>query len=303
MPMQLNTVVQSCSGLLRSLTAISIAVLAYGVDAQSTPRSLLWRISHADDQDTSYLYGTVHTRDARAFQLQDSALYFFDQSDLLAGELDLDHTSKMDPHVLQAMFLPDGRSLDLLYSRGEYEEVITVLKMKLGPLAPICMKLRPYYTIAMLSEMELGSDSTMVLDAWFQARAMRMNKRIVGIESVKEQLDAVMRIPISDQSRLLLKVIRDGSFDGMARAIDAYAVRDLDAFMEFVGRDGLPEHADKALLRARNTLIAERADQFMRMYGSVFVAVGAAHLTGPHGLIEGLRRLGYIVEPVGVRRP
>jgi uncharacterized protein YbaP (TraB family) len=70
--------------------------------------------------------------------------------------------------------------------------------------------------------------------------------------------------------------------------------------MEQAGRDGLPEHADKALLRDRNVLMAQRADQFMRMHGSLFVAVGAAHLTGPNGLIEELRSLGYDVEPVGV---
>lgn len=273
-------------------------------NAQPTPCSLLWRITHTDDWDTSYLYGTIHSRDARAFQLQDSMLYFFDRCELVAGELDVEQSRRLDTEVLNAMFLPDGRSLDRLYSRREYQEVITVLKMRLGPLAPMCMKMRPYYTLAMLGEMELGNDSAVVLDAWLQDRAQRMNRKVVGLETVKEQLDAVSRIPLREQARLLLKVVRaDPAEMGMAAALDAHVARDLDALMDLVAHDGLPEHADKALLRDRNGRMADRADKLMRTRRCVFIAVGAAHLPGPHGLIEELRVRGYVVEPVGMRPP
>lgn len=289
--------------LVRWSAHVLLLAFATVANAQPTPRSLLWRITHADDWDTSYLYGTIHSRDARAFRVQDSTLYFFDRCELIAGELDLEQSRKLESEVLNAMFLPDGRSLDRLYTRREYQEVITVLKMKLGPLAPMCMKMRPYYTLAMLSEMELGNDSALVLDAWLQDRAIKMSKRIAGLETVKEQLDAVARIPLREQSKLLLKVIRtDSAAMGMAAALDAYAAYDLDAIMALVGRDGLPEHADKALLRDRNALMADRADRLMRTRRCVFIAVGVAHLPGPHGLIEELRVRGYVVEPVGAVR-
>ncbi len=32
--------------------------------------------------------------------------------------------------------------------------------------------------------------------------------------------------------------------------------------------------------------------------GSSFIAVGALHLPGEKGVVEGLRRLGYTIEPV-----
>lgn len=286
---------------MRVVVLAAVPLLVSTADAQIQEKSLLWRITQPGKRDTSYLFGTIHSRDARAFRFQDSTLHCFDRCQILAGELDMEETRKLSPEITEAMFLPKGSSLDRLYSKRDYKEVSTLLKMRLGPLAPMSLKVRPYYTLAMLTEMRLGTDSSLVLDAWLQDRALRRNMKVIGLETVREQLDAIQRIPLRDQARLLLKVLRDDSTGFEAdRAMDAYEARDLEALMDVVGRDGMPEHSDKALLMERNKTMAERLQKHINAGKRVFAAVGAAHLGGDRGMIERLRAMGYTVVPVGV---
>jgi hypothetical protein len=286
---------------MRIVAIAAIYLLIASAGAQVLERSLLWRVTQPGKRDTSYLFGTIHSRDARAFRFQDSVLYFFDRCQMLAGELDMEESRKISPEITEAMFLPNGSSLDRLYSKRDYREVATLLKMRLGPLAPMSLKVRPYYTLAMITEMQLGTDSSLVLDAWLQDRALRRGMKVIGLETVHEQLDAIQRIPLRDQSKLLLRVLRDDSMGYKAdRAIDAYSEHDLEALMAIIGRDGLPEHADKALLMERNKTMAERLQRHIRAGKRVFAAVGAAHLAGERGMIERLRSMGYSVSPVGV---
>lgn len=291
-------------GYLAPMRALPLAMaVVCGVHslAQGTEKSLLWRITHPTKRDTSYLYGTIHSRDARAFRFQDSTLYCFDRCTMVAGELDMEQTRKLSPEVTDAMFLPKGSSLDKLYNKRDYKEVVAVLKMRLGPLAPMCLRLRPFYTIAMLSEMQLGNDSSLVLDAWLQDRALRAGKKVVGLETVKDQLEAIQRIPLREQAKLLFRMVRDDSTGtAMDKAMNAYAAHDLDLLMDVVGRDGMPEHADKALLMERNRTMAEKLQELMARRERVFAAIGAAHLAGERGVIERLRSMGYSVTPVGV---
>ena len=52
------------------------------------PHSLLWRIQASGTSAASYLYGTVHSKDDRAFQFGDSVLPALDRCAIAAGELD-----------------------------------------------------------------------------------------------------------------------------------------------------------------------------------------------------------------------
>ena len=286
---------------MRALLLAGQMLLLPTLGAQILEKSLLWRVTLPGKRDTSYLYGTIHSRDARAYRFQDSTLHCFGRCDMMAGELDMEQSRKLSPEVTEAMFLPKGSSLDRLYSKRDYREVVTLLKMRLGPLAPMSLKIRPYYTLALLTEMRLGTDSSMVVDAWFQDRALRRNMKVIGLETVTEQLEAIERVPLRDQAKLLQKVLREDSTGAeIDRAMDVYLQRDLEALLDVVGRDGLPEHADKALLMERNRTMAERLQRHMSSGRRVFAAVGAAHLGGDRGLIERLRAMGYTVVPVGV---
>jgi len=282
---------------VRRLLILLQALFPVLLCAQGEHRTLLWQVTKPGMKDTTYLFGTMHTRDARAFQFGPEVSRAFISADVVAGELDMEETKKLDVAVMNAMFLPKGTTLDRYYNKREYKEVVGTLKERLGPVAPLCTKIRPFYTIALLNEAELGSDSTVVLDAWFQQKAQESGKRVVGLETVTEQIEAVEQIPIKAQARLLLEVVREEGSSGTNTALEAYVAKDLDALLVELEQGDLPVAADKALLQDRNQRMIERLEKHMRGNG-VFVAVGAAHLPGEYGLIDRLRRLGYTVSPV-----
>ena len=62
-------------------------------------------------------------------------------------------------------------------------------------------------------------------------------------------------------------------------------------------RNPMPEKLAKALIDNRNEIMADRIADFIKKQ-SVFAAVGALHLPGSNGVIERLRRKGFVVEAV-----
>lgn len=266
--------------------------------AQGGQQALLWQVTQPAMRDTSYLFGTMHTRDARAFQFGPEVSRAFVNSDVVAGELDMEETKRLGSTLAGAMFLPAGSTLDRYYSKREYKQVMKALREELGPLAVMGAKMRPFYLMAMLSEVELGKDSSVVLDDWLQKQGRAMDKSVVGLETIKEQIDAVDLIPLDEQARMLLQQARmKGHHADAERALKNYVEGDLEALLAQMVDDGLGGPADKALLQDRNVRMVERLQAHMQGHG-VFVAVGAAHLPGEQGLIEHLRRLGYTVLPV-----
>ena len=84
--------------------------------AQELAKTLLWRIE-TEDHAPSYLYGTVHSKDERAFQFTDSVLPALRRCELVAGELDLDAQMSGTMDVMNVMLLPNGQRLEDLYAR------------------------------------------------------------------------------------------------------------------------------------------------------------------------------------------
>ncbi|MGK4566208.1 TraB/GumN family protein [Flavobacterium sp. 3HN19-14] len=58
-----------------------------------------------------------------------------------------------------------------------------------------------------------------------------------------------------------------------------------------------PKNTHKALIIDRNIVMAKSIDSLART-GSLFAAVGAAHLAGKGGIIQLLRNKGYTVTPI-----
>ena len=67
------------------------------------PHSLLWRIQASGTSAASYLYGTVHSKDDRAFQFGDSVLPALDRCAIAAGELDLSADKELGKALFTTM--------------------------------------------------------------------------------------------------------------------------------------------------------------------------------------------------------
>lgn len=284
---------------------------AIAVQGQEPDKSLLWRITTSGVERPSYLYGTVHSKDDRAFQFGDSVLPALDRCAVVAGELDLSTAGmELGMALMTSMRMEDGKKLEDLYRPKDWKRIDAVIQEQIGFMAPMTSHLKPFFVLAMLTESQMAGDRPQVLDEFLQYRGKANGQRVMGLETVKEQMAAVDAIPIKVQADMLLEhVDQGGHADDMEEMLNAYARQDLDALMAITERtDDMPVELERALLTERNSRMVERMDKLIREGAPAFFLIGAAHLPRPDGTIAGLRAAGHTVEPVmsrwsGVKEP
>ena len=162
----------------------------------------------------------------------------------------------------------------------------------------------PWSVLALLEARgETGGDATM--DARLQRMAAGAGKRVLHLETLEQQLQALDCVPAEEHSRVLDERLRASWVLRIesAQAMAWYRARNLDAWLADIDRmQGLSDEARAIEQRARRCLLEDRNARWIGQLETLFqdgpclVAVGAVHLAGAEGLLAALRRDGYLVE-------
>lgn len=286
---------------MRRLLPLVLALLAGTLGAQSIPAALLWRIVPVQGGDTSFLYGTMHSTDDRAFRHVAMVQEVLPRCATVAGELDLNGAGNVALGLMDRLMLPAGTELKRLYSPKQWKRFEPALREQLGAMmAPMMGRMKPIFILATLSQGDMAADHARMLDDALMEDGRTLDKHVIGLESVEEQMAALDAIPLDEQARLLHDhVLGDGSSDDLDALHDAYAVQDLDRIWRLTNKAATASTAfEKALLTDRNKVLVHRMDSVMASDGNALFLIGAAHLPGPDGLIEGLRARGHALLPV-----
>lgn len=286
--------------LFALLLSLLFLHLTHALQAQ-----LLWKVSGKGLEKPSYLYGTVHVGDERAYQFHPNVLPAFEEAEGMAGELVFEPAMLFQ--LMGKIVMKDTTLADLL-PKEKYELVHAKLNEKLGFMAPMAERIQPVFVSSLMLEPELGTDtasrapSREPLDLYFQNEARKADKEVVGLETVQEQLDAFGVISLREQAEMLYQTVAEAEKQDSTQAessvdkmLDLYAAEDIEALYKMTQQEMDTESAER-LLTARNRRMVERFIKLTEQK-SWFVAVGAAHLPGEHGLIALLREAGYTVAP------
>ncbi len=292
-------------GMLRHFKHALPFFWCFQVLAQDTlPNALLWRVESTEGGLAGYVFGTIHSRDDRAFQFGDSLLPALYKCPQVAGELDPSEVASSSMALLSRMQLPAGGHLQDLYSKRDWKKVSAALEAKLGPMATMMHRTKPLFILAMLTEMDMSGTHERVLDDHLLHMAAENGQQVSGLETVAEQVSALDALPLKQQAALLLEHVRhpEAGWEQLERMHEAYAEQDLQRLMTLVQETGaLPEELERSLLDERNARMVQRMDVLMRIGDACFFAVGAAHLPGASGVITGLRGSGWRVVAVQPR--
>jgi uncharacterized protein YbaP (TraB family) len=256
-------------------------------------QSLLWKISRDNTSNTSYLYGTIHIKDKRVLETSDSVITAFEKCDAFAIEVDL----KPENLVLlsQRMILPDDTTLKDLFIEEEYQLVKTVVEDIVGVDISLLNKLKPIAILSLVMNFQFANDVDVSVDEYFYRKAIAEDKKVIGIETIEEQLEILETIP-NDYIIDYFKNIAHSKED-METIIKLYQSAELEKMLEMMQKDKSMVMIQKNLLTGRNRKMTERI-QTMINEQSTFVALGAGHLPGKEGIIHMLTEAGYIIEPV-----
>lgn len=259
--------------------------------------SLLWKITGDDLPAPSYLFGTMHVRDERAFGLTEALQGYLNECRAFATEFNLrDAAVGIDADALN---LPSGKTLSDYLSPHQYAKLRrTFLKYFGFDIAAVRTSL-PLVITNTLSAMTLHADREVSLDEYLWQFAEAREKITLGIETYAEQLAVLQKIPLDYQ----LKTLRDA-----ARHISGFRHRHQKMTALYARQDihELYKSARKNLGKIRKLLLYNRnyvmAERIVPLIGeqSLFCAVGAAHLAGKHGLIKLLKDNNLTVKPVHI---
>jgi uncharacterized protein YbaP (TraB family) len=147
--------------------------------------------------------------------------------------------------------------------------------------------------------MKMGLDPESGVERRLTARAASDGKPIQGLETAREQLEIMARLPEKQQREFLLYSVEDA--ERMASEVDKLvaAWRRGDATgMAKLLQEGFDEYPDlyRPLTVDRNRKWIPQIERLLEGRDDYLVVVGALHLVGTDSVIDLLERKGYKVK-------
>ena len=297
--------------VLRHLLALllvsqTLPTASLAADNSAVQSPLLWRI---EGDTPAYLFGTIHIPDPRVTTLHPEVERAFTGADVVITELKMDMSTMTT--AAQAMLLPAPQKLSTMLDAGQRAQLESELKA-ISPQLKLALfeRLKPWALATQLAllPMQMKHPGVPALDLQLAQRAEAAGKRNEGLEQVQEQLGIFDGLNQAEQLALMQETL-----DGLAKArrtgknivellTEAYLSGEeakVEALLkEFQGENSaLNQRLTKALIDDRNRTMTTRIIAKLKAQPSArhFVAVGAAHLTGPTSIVAQLRQQGYTV--------
>jgi len=279
-------------------------ILCFQVFAQKPTKypSLLWEITGNGLQKPSYLYGTMHVSKKVAFHLSDRFFEALENVDVVGLETSpgewLDNMGKYD------MFSQVKGQID--FSQVSYDFYGNAFKLSFPANAQIAALLSNDADIIngllyrYVSRRENFEEATYI-DLFIYQTGSKWGKKLISLEDFKvsEILSQRSAIPDADaESEYSYSGRRGKDYYSLSGQVeDAYRRGDLDALDSLSRLMNTSKNHQKYLIDERNIIMARTMDSVMQKQ-PLFSGIGAAHLPGPDGVIELLRKKGYTVTPV-----
>lgn len=282
---------------LAAVSVVLTAMLAAPI-TQAADQGLIYTVSKDGDW-RGYLLGTVHSDDPRVLDFSPAFVEALKSCDRFAMELVPDQPTLSK--LLDYMQYQDGTTLADRIGEARYERLLeAVAPYRVGPDRLSTMKV----WAAMITISIPPPENGLFMDLSLALQAAGYGLKVVGLESLEEQLSFLENMP-EDQQLLMLDQALD-EFDQLHQFYDEllanYVRADLEALQaqsdsqfgdlpDEVAEYFFSQGIDARNLRMRDRLLSELET------GSVFAAVGALHLPGDNGMIDLLEAEGYTVEP------
>jgi len=284
-------------GLFLALAAIAGLPTA----AFAATQNFLWKVSSPQGH-AIYLVGSVHLLSPDYYPLAAAFDEAYAASDLLVEELDM--AEMLDPigqmKMLSRGRLPAGQSLDQHLGPETLALVSRTLNSMGLPFEPLKQFKAWMLAITMQATAweKAGFNQKLGLDLHFYELARAQGKPVQGLETLDFQLSRFDEMSREVQERLLIETIKelDSTKEMFTKMADAWRTGDVAAVERQVLSElqTEPEMYNRLLVERNRTWLPKIAALLSRPKPS-FVVVGAAHLVGKDGLLEGLRSLGYTV--------
>lgn len=265
--------------------------------------AIFWEVRGKDLPQPSYLFGTFHLMGSQFVDSLTQVMDRFNASKTVVGELLLDSTMTLK---LMAAARLEETTLDKLLSSENFQQTAAWLKELSGYDLKMFNNMNPMtiqiFLLTMLQQkyfpLDLAKDTPM--DMYFQNRAKNEGKKLVGLETFEDQVNALYgQFTIQRQAEMLTQFIneREKAKVELMLMNKSYREGNLAKLEELLSAQTYSKLEAEVMLDNRNKKWMEQLPGLMKEQ-QTFVAVGALHMAGKNGLISLLRQAGYTATPI-----
>ncbi len=264
----------------------------------------LWYFENAKTK--IYLLGSIHAMTTDMYPLPEPMLDAFNEAQTIVFEVDLTRLRSSDMSLLLQQrgvyTAPDSIEKDLqpetMVLLGQYLDE-TGLSFKSVEY------FKPWYLtlIIGLDELEgLGYSTSLGIDQYLQQKAVDEHKKILELESFREQVGFLSSDPMDIQDLALRAALtnRASLEKDLKSLVLAWRTGDADGMLMLttISTSEFPELSVQmdALINDRNLQMADKIREYADTGGTYLVVVGALHMGGETGLIKLLSRNYELVQ-------
>ena len=261
----------------------------------------LWQIKSGNS--TVYLFGTVHVLPNDTdwhFPALNQALT---QSQVLYIELTDDDQASMASLVLR-YGLDTAHPLSTQLNESDNAALAKAAQLAALPGGVATLQpMKPWLaalTLSVAPLLKAGLDPEAGVDKQLKSQMTSAGKPVHGLETAEQQIQFLADLPSPMQVAFLRDTLRDAD-KGTAELlslVDAWKQGDIAAIAK-LENDELKTREPalyQTLIVQRNAQWAGKIKDMMKQPGTVFIAVGAAHLAGPDSVQAQLAKLGITVQ-------
>ncbi len=264
---------------------------------KSKNQTLLWQFQLENTEGPAfihYLIGTMHSKDNRVFKHIEKNYQAIRSCDIFATEFPLDDAEHFD--IQQFMMLPNAETLSIILTPKLHEKTTLLFKKKLKLNLTQFERFSPFFLTNILSENALNADNFLSLDESMWQFAKNEGKILRGIETFDEQLEILKKMSLSDHIKALKDIVskHEKFRKKLQKMVKLYEKQDITALYQLAKKTSQANR--KLMLFDRNELMTKRIVALSNQ-NSLCVAVGAGHLSGKKGILNLLKKEGYIVKP------
>jgi uncharacterized protein YbaP (TraB family) len=281
---------------MRHLLARLLTILLLALPAGVIAHPALWVVKDADT--TIYLFGTVHLLPNDVgwhFPALEQAL---ERSQSLYIEITDDDKAHMTALVMRYGIGP-AHPLSGLLTRKENAALDTAAKTAGVPGGSAALNvMRPWLaalTLSVAPLLKAGLDPAHGVDKQIKALMEQAGKPVHGLETAEQQVRFLADMPLTMQLSFLRQTLRDteNAQSELTALIDAWKDGDTTRLAQLASED-MQQYSPRlyrTLIVKRDKTWARKIASMLKTPGTVFIAVGAAHLAGPDSVQTELRKM------------
>lgn len=275
------------------------------------PNSLLWKISENGLKEPSYLFGTHHLVPTTFLDSVPGLKTAFENTEQAVGELEMSNMPEMQMKIMSESLLPEDISYESLLAQEDIALLDSTLKDLLGVGLDQLRVMKPallsnLITLTLYKQFYPSLSNEISMDQYFQEQAIKRARPVIGLETAEDQIQVLLNTQtLERQAEMLICMIKNPDIlkEQMDELQIAYHAHDITALLKLSEKE-LQNDPCPSTEEEKNSLNKDRNDRWLEKLPAImadktsFIAVGCLHLPGKTGLIEGLRKQGYTVEPV-----